>query len=120
MPLCVFFLSSRRRSSSSSSRRRSSSSSTISGYSSDTQEREHPSSTGAPLSISQGTQPVSVITRGYPHSSLAPYHLLHNELHSAVPAMVDDALFTTLCEFVRLIQLVDQLIVGGLISCLTD
>ena len=94
-----------------SSRRRTSSSSTISAASSDL-NRDDSSDTleeglqredsSTCTSISQGAQPVPVITQG--HLPLSSYRLLHNDLPSAVSTMVDESLFTSLCEFDWLID----------------
>ena len=100
-----------------SSRRRTSSSSTISAASSDL-NRDDSSDTleeglqredsSTRTSISQGAQPVPVITQG--HLPLSSYRLLHNDLPSAVSTMVDESLFTSLCEFDWLIDwLIDWL-----------
>ena len=86
-----------------SSHRRISSSSTVSAasndlsrdYSFDTQEVELQRED----LISQGALPVSVITQGRLPSPIPSYRHLHNDLPSAVSTMVDESLFTSLCEF---------------------
>ena len=91
-----------------SSHRRISSSSTISAasndlsrdYSSDTQDEElQREDLSTRTLISQGAQPVSVITQGRLPPPLPSYRLLHNDLPSSVSTMVDESLFTSLCEF---------------------
>ena len=114
-----------------SSRRRTSSSSTISAASSDL-NRDDSSDTleeglqsedsSTCTSISRGAQPMPVITQG--HLPLSSYRLLHNDLPSAVSTMVDESLFTSLCEFDWLIDwLIDGLndwLIDGLIDWLID
>ena len=110
-----------------SSRRRTSSSSTISAASSDL-NRDDSSDTleeglqsedsSTCTSISRGAQPMPVITQG--HLPLSSYRLLHNDLPSAVSTMVDESLFTSLCEFDWLIDWLIDGLMDGWIDWLID